>query len=488
MKFRSASLFCLAIGVICASGCLRQPEKGPGGLNKGDFQKICENGFDVVDQAQDHNDYPWSMEYYLPDGKAPEEGFVYVGTWNRVQQWKGFQPDKQPVFPEIRRYRPDVSPEFWQRVLDTRDLNLDDHGRPQGFRSMKSYRNKSDGKLYLYAGGRGDSTSLWRSPTGEPGTWEQFWGEDQVGSIRGMAVHNGLLYMSYYNDYAMVDKVAGEGITKKGDAPSAIILATDGASVWTVMDNGFGNKNNVGIFTVESFNGWLYAGTHNPLQGAEVWKLEGPDPAAAPVKVIEHGGPRWLNEAFMTMYVWQDHLYAGSQASFIMRMILGGLKPADLLRIDTADHWEAVAGPDSIGGEKSGFGERSNAYIWSLCAHDGWLYAGTYDIMPGLNYMFSHPRYLLGMMGLAAKSTDPQEKLFLLTSLELAAWKSNYGGDLYKTQDGKKWYCVTVDGFGNHNNYGLRTMKSAFGRLFIGLANPYDGLEVWASKAAGQEP
>ncbi len=484
MKFGIASwsvVAASAVALVFVSGCLRQPEKGPGGLNQGDFEKISANGFDPVDQAQDQNDYPWSMEYFVPDGKSAKDGFLYVGTWNRVQQWKGFQPNRQPVYPEIRRYRPDVSPTFWQRVLDTRDMNLDDHSRPHGFRSMKSYRNKSDGKRYLYAGGRGDTTSLWRSQTGEPGTWEQFWAEDQVGSIRGMTIHNGLLYMSYYNDYAMVDKAAGEGTAKKGDTPSAIILATDGATVWTVMDNGFGNRSNVGIFTLESFNGWLYAGTHNPLQGAEVWKLEGPDPAAPPVKVIDHGGPRWLNEAFMTMHVWKRHLYVGAQASFLMRMI-GGLKAADLLRIDTGDHWETVAGPNSIGGEQSGFGERSNAYMWSMCQHDGWFYVGTYDIMPGLSYMLTHPKYFFGMMGLELKSAEPEEKLLLLTSAEMVAWRANAGADLYKTRDGKNWYCVNADGFGNHNNYGIRTMKSAFGRLFVGLANPYDGLEVWASK------
>lgn len=488
MKFSITSLSIMAVcavALVFASGCLRQPEQGPGGLNEGDFEKISANGFDPVDQAQDQNDYPWSMEHFVADGAA-DDGYIYVGTWNRVQQWKGFQPDRQPVYPEIRRYRPDVSPTTWERVLDTRNVNMDDHSRPHGFRSMKSYRNQSDGKLYLYAGGRGDTTSLWRSQTGEPGTWEQFWVSDQPGSIRGMTLHKGLLYMSFYNDYAMVDKAAGEGSAAKAeaDAPSAVIMATDGETVWTVMDNGFGNKYNVGIFILQSFNGWLYAGTHNPRQGAEVWKLEGPDPAAAPVKVIDNGGPRWLNEAFMTMYVWQDHLYVGAQASFIMRFVLGGLKAADLVRIDTGDHWEAVTGPKSIGGEKSGFGERSNAYMWSMCEHDGWFYVGTYDIMPGLNYMLTHPKYFFGMMGLELKAAEPEEKVLLLTAAELAAWKSNYGADLYKTQDGKTWYCVNADGLGNHNNYGVRTMKSANGQLFLGLANPYDGLEIWASKPA----
>lgn len=456
--------------VLVVSGCNRSPEDGPGGLTEQDFVKISENGLDAQDHAQDQNDYPWSMEYFAPDN-ASNTGYLYVGTWNRVQQWKGFQPDRRSAYPEIRRYRPDISPSTWETVLDTREEDLDDHTRPHGFRSMKAYRNASDGHLYLYAGGRGDTTSLWRSETGEPGTWEQFWAVDQVGSIRGMTVHNGLLYMSFYNDYSMVDKDAEGGV--------GMILATDGARVWTVLQDGFGNKRNVGIFTIESFNGWLYAGTHNPLQGAQVWKLEGPDPDAPPVKIVDGGGPRWLNESFLTMQEWNGHLYVGAQASFLMRMLVG-LKAADVIRIDRDDNWEAVTGRRSIAGERSGFGEPSNAYIWSMCEHDGWFYVGTYDIMPGLTYMLTHPGFVLGIMGIDCTRDDPEDKLLLLTSTEMVFWRKNAGADLYKTQDGYTWYAVNLDGMGRHNNYGVRNMKSVDGQLILGLSNPYDGLEMWA--------
>jgi hypothetical protein len=445
-------------------------------LNEGDFEQVALSGFDAADHAVDFNDYAWSMEHFKGDGDDGD-GYVYVGTWNRVQMWKGFQ-EHFSVYPEIRRYRPDISPTSWEPVLDTRDLGVEDADRPHGFRYMKAYRNQSDGRLCLYAGGRGDKTTLWRSETGDPGSWECFWTLPQEGSIRAMAVHEGLLYLAFFNDYAMV------GGSDKAAEQQAIILATDGATVWTVSDDGFGNANNVGIFVIESFNGWLYAGTQNPKQGCEVWKLEGPD-KAAPVRVVRGGGPRWLNEAAMTMSVFQDHLYVGMQASFIMRM-LGGLKPADLLRIDTADNWEVVAGPGSIGGEKSGFGEKGNAYIWSMCEHDGWFYAGTYDIMPGLAYMLTHPEYLLGVMGIQLKEASPEmANPKCLTVIQLIAFKPNAGADLYKTQDGKTWYCVNVDGFGKANNYGFRTMASAGGKLFVGTANPYDGLEVWAG---GQPP
>ncbi len=463
MRFAAYAVLGLCVLLV---GCLRQPEPAPGGLSAEDFEPVSMNGFDPAHQAQDQNDYPWAMTYYEPDGvKAP--GYLYVGTWNRVQQWKGFQKHL-PTYPEIRRYRPDISPTTWETVLDTRDLELSDHNRPHGFRYMKAYRNQSDGRKYLYAGGRGDTTTVWRSETGEPGSWELFWELDREGSIRTMAVHNDLLSLGFFNDYS---------ILSEDDGSRCLILATDGEDVWTVSDDGFGVRLNSGVFTIASFNGWLWAGVNNMLQGAQVWKLEGPGENDAPVCVVKNGGPRRLNEAALTMYIWEDHLYVGMVANHILRMI-GGLKPADLIRIDTEDNWEAVAGPGSYTGERSGFGELGNSYMWSMCEHDGWFYVGTYDIVTGLTYMLTHPRYLLGMMGIDLKSSEK-----CLTGIELVALQKNSGGDLYKTQDGVTWYCVTTDGFGDHNNYGLRTMASVDGRLFIGLSNPYDGLEMWAGGA-----
>ena len=470
MKKRILSFVCV-VACLFAAGCMRQPEEGPGGLNLDDFKQIALNGFDPVDQAEDHNDYPWSMEYYEADGKVGD-GYIYVGTWNRVQQWKGFQ-EHLPVYPEIRRYRPDQGPTAWETVLDIRDYNMPDDERTHGFRFLKSYRNQSDGKLYLYASGRGPRSDLWRSETGEPGTWELFYTYPREGSFRGLTVHNGLLYMAYLNDYALLGSDGG---------PEAVILATDGslANTQVINDTGFGNPNNTGIFTLGSFNGWLYAGTHNQREGCEVWKLEGPNRTASPVKIFTKGGPRSLNEAAMTMYVYKDNLYIGTISNFIWRMI-GGLKPADLIRVHADDSWEAITGKNSPGGEASGFGERGNAYMWSLEEHDGWLYCGTYDIVTGMTFMFTHFDYLASMMGLG--KSEPGAKRFS-TVFDLLTMQSSSGGDLYKSQDGENWYCVMADGFGDHNNYGLRCMRSAKGQLFIGLSNPYDGLEVWAGGIA----
>ena len=178
--------------------------------------------------------------------------------------------------------------------------------------------------------------------------------------------------------------------------------------------------------------------------------------------------------------VYQDHLYVGMVNNNMMNFF--GLNPAELIRIDAEDCWETLAGPRSIGGEKSGFGQKGNDYMWSMCEYDGWLYLGTHDVITDWTYFVTHPRMFLTIFGIGKSDTAP--KAFI--AVDLLLWQRNAGGDIYKTQDGVTWYCVTADGLRNRNDYGFRTMTTANGRLFTGTANPFDGLEVWAAESAAR--
>ena len=66
-------------------------------------------------------------------------------------------------------------------------------------------------------------------------------------------------------------------------------------------------------------------------------------------------------------------------------------------------------------------------------------------------------------------------------------WKLMHSGaDLFKSPNGVDWYPVTLDGLGDPQNYGWRTMKSApDGYFYLGSANPYEGSEVYRAKSAG---
>lgn len=440
------------------------------GLIQADFVKISENGFDPEDHAEDHNDYAWSMEYFVPD--AAPQGHLYVGTGNNMFNLVVFQfqvalegmdiVEEAPVRPpEIRRYRPDLGRKVWERVFDYRDVKQDPDFRTIGFRNMKAYRALADGVNYLYAATMGEQPVLWRSATGEPGTWETVWSDADVGSVRWMEPHNGLLY------FAMAVDVPG--MTKVGR-----VWATDGDAVWPVVEDGFGNPDNTDVDCLTSFNGWLYAGTTNVATGYEVWKFAGPS-GEGPVPVVTNGGPSPRNEVVGTPCIFGDHLYLGSMifVSGINLLTMNGFKGADIIRIDKNDNWQTVVGPDSLSGYGSGFNHFTNAYIWWMAVHDGWLYASTLDQGSIMREVYLHLPEIAGyLLDLLRGAKDYPIIDTLLHS----------GADLFKTSDGVNWYPVSLTGLGNPNNYGIRTMRSVDDTFFLGTANPFDGLEVWRAQ------
>ncbi len=453
-----------ALAIVCAllsgCGCLSPPPDDVGGLTAGDFEQISLNGFEPSDQEVDHNDYAWSMVYFQPDGGS---GFVYVGTGNNITGMseraagataRGAAVTDLPARPpEIRRYRGEVFPNAWERVFDYRDVETDPDFETYGFRAMGTYQARSDGVGYLYAGTMGVDASVWRSASGTAGTWERVWTMGRPGSVRSLVVHDGTLYMA---------------LSKEGGDPEGPgeIWATDGNSFWPVIADGFGDPNNIGVMNLISYNGWLFAGTWNQAAGYEVWKLAGPDSGDGPVRVVAGGGPHPSNEAAITSCVFGGKLYIGNLIDPTAN-VLGGAKGADIIRIDEDDQWETVVGRDSLSGYGPGFDNRANAYIWSMAVHDGWLYAGTFDhgsaVLHGiLNFGQVIKGFLQGGDG-----------------GNLAEGVFHMGADLYKTQDGIDWYPVARNGLGDLGNYGFRTMLSVDGGLYLGTANPFDGLEIW---------
>lgn len=455
---------------VCWAGCMGEapPEDG-GGLTAEDFELISLNGLDPEDNAVDKNDYAWSAEYFQADGEA--QGYVYVGTGNDMigliyqgiaaVMGVGELGDIAARPPEIRRYRGDIFRIAWERVLDYRDIETDPDFNTIGFREMKAYRALADGTNYLYAATFGREASVWRTATGDPGTWEIVWTSGSIGSVRMFAEHKGLLYLALANDAPV-----GERIGK--------IWATDGVQFWPVLENGFGNPDNTGIMSLISYNGWLYAGTENKTEGYEIWKLEGPDGSGGPIQIVAGGGPSRVNESAITPCVFQNKLYVGNMINPASNVI-NNCKAADLIRIDENDQWETIAGPNSISGLDSGFNHCPNTYVWSMIVHQGWLYAGTYDqISAWFNVLEHGTDNIKAFLGQPARQrvANPIEAI------------TGAGADLYKTQDGVNWHTVTLTGFGDVGNYGFRVMVSVGDDLYIGTGNPFDGLEVWRGAAA----
>ncbi len=447
--------------VLLLTGC---PMLAQGGLTESDFELVSLNGFDPEDNARDLNDYAWSLEYFRADGA--EEGFVYSGTGNNLiglvfetisslaNEGMPNPETVQTLPPEIRRYRPELGSTAWERVFDYREVEAEGEFTTTGFRFLEAFRG-ADEVNRLYAGTLGADAALWRTATGEPGSWELFWEAGEPGSIRWMEEHRGLLYLAF--------------TSASPSNPVGKVFATDGTSVWNVIDDGFGSPLNEGIVSLASFNGFLYAGTSNPSEGCEVWKFAGPD-GAAPELIVDNGGPAFVNEAFATPFVFQRRLYFGTQIN-PFGSITAGFKAADLIRINPDDTWETVVGPGGISGFDSGFNNKLNIYIWQMEKHEGWLYASTYDQLSALFNVIEN----LDQLFLAISGNLKREANFIEEA-------GNAGADLYKTQDGVVWVPVTITGFGDVGNYGIRSMLSQDGVLFAGTANPFDGCEVWAGE------
>ena len=284
---------------------------------------------------------------------------------------------------------------------------------------------------------------------------------------------------------------------------SAVVLATEDLHKddWQVAcQPGFGDQNNKTIFEMVVFNGWLYAGTFNPIRGFQLWKTDaGGSPPFSWIQVLVDGAHRGsLNEGAVSMCVFQDALYIGTGIQNGGHDLTYDVGPAaaEVVRVYPDDSWELVVGaarhtPDGYRAPLSelgpGFDNFFNGYVWRMEAHAGRLYAGTCDwstVLPfavGVRSQPAQPQTAQLPAGPGSGAHDPR----LVRILDgLLRWlepdnlvKFEGGFDLWSTGDGVTWLPVTTTGFGNPYNYGLRTMASTPHGLFLGTANPF-GPEV----------
>lgn len=306
-----------------------------------------------------------------------------------------------------------------------------------------------------------------------------------LNTYRILHAHDGRLYTSPTGRSA--GQRDGKFLSEANVSDYAVLFESSDphAKEWTAASGiGFDDPSNVTIFEMASFAGHLYAGTLNYERGMQIWKARTDQgfPYRWKRVVTDGAGRGCLNESAVSMCAFAGALYVGTgiQHGGYDRANHVGPAAAEVIRIHPDDSWDLVIGQSRvtrdgykrcISGIGPGFDNFFNGYMWRMEVHDGWLYVATYNSCAFLPYLRDDhwPQSL-------------REKISHMGREKVVA---DFGGfHLWRTRDGIEWHAVTRNGFGNHYNYGGRTLVSTPGGLFVGTANPF-GPEIAIETTSG---
>jgi hypothetical protein len=454
---------------------------------------------------------PWDLEIpeithpngmppppFGPDPDPNTTGNQYAPDPEAVKVWAN------NMSAEIWRYHHGTWTMVHKASTFVNPLNGYTYPEGTGYRYMITYTDKY-GKEALYTGvGIGYGRTLMLKSTNGT-TWlpVRFTGATPPYDTRAMAVYNGKLYVGL-----------GSGGIYASDDPNP---ASD---TWVKVAD-FGNG--VAIGALESFNGYLYATTwqslSSPGDGFEVWRSTTGDPGPDDwVRVVSSGAGDSWNPFGADMESYKGNLYVGSMGlPFTFSGDQAGIrapKGFDLVRINTNDKWDLIIGnyivPEErrtasyedrglpLSGWPSGFGNPLNLYCWQLEEHEGLFYLTTFDagsfmrVIP-IELVLSEFNLetidsTIGELETSGIEGDYAEGLLAVLQetnpLILIQALSEFlgGSDMWISQDGVHWSPADLNGLGNPNNYGLRTLVSTDKGLYVGTANPFEGCQVWVGE------
>jgi hypothetical protein len=457
-------------------------------LHPGQFRCVADGGI-----GDGGNAYPHAMSWFGEHLYLGTTRLVLTLLYNRYPELRAW-----PLFPvrtakknpyhefdasgQIWRYHPPTAK--WELLLKAPMITGKD-GQPvplfQGVRNMLHFTRPGETKPSLY-------TLTWSPQTG-PGPLllrtDNGSAFEQIGMI-GFAA-------TKYSTFRPLLEFKGKLFTaptgrtgSANTAGAAIVLESKDplTDPWReVNEENFGDPHNETVFEMVVFNNRLYAGTMNP-EGFQLWRTDAEgEPPYTWTRVLTRGAWRGANnEGVGSLCVFNGSLYVGSVISnggYDRRHCIG---PAavEILRVHPDDSWDLVMGeprmtPEGakfpLSGMGPGFDKGFNAYLWRMCEHDGWLYAGTFAWSSLLLYAprDKWPEHVKRLM-------DPDRTNLILDKLG--------GFDLWRTRDGAVWFPVTRNGFANPFNWGVRTMQSTKHGLFVGTANPF-GPDIAVERAAG---
>jgi hypothetical protein len=239
--------------------------------------------------------------------------------------------------------------------------------------------------------------------------------------------------------------------------------------------NGFGNPHNANALSLESFGGFLYAGTYTPGggNGAQLWRF-----SSSWAPVMTNGFGAAANVGIDDLIEFKNNLYAGTwnEAS-------GG----QVQRSSNGTTWAPVTSP--------GFGDPTNGEIFGFAVFSDTLYASTWS------YTSTHGaeiwRSSTGNTGSWARVVSNgfdgdanngavtamgvfNGRLYAGTDNRNFTTGSSTGAEVWRTGNGSAWQQVNTDGFGTANNVAVSALAEFDGRLYASTATESGvGAQVW---------
>ena len=266
------------------------------------------------------------------------QGMLYVGTWN--------QEDGAAMF-RTNPAAEDAAAITWERITS----NGFGNPRNTGFTHMREF----NGHLYAGCFNYAEGSEVWRSETGEPGSWKMVipkgWNSDGNTDSTVMLVHDNYLYIG--TESARSKLISG-----------AQLWRTDGQLAppydqWEKVNiDGFGNPANHNICGLGELNGQIYAGTWNETQGLEVWR-------ATPSESVPFGDWEQVNR---NGFGNSDYTLTSSMAGLDGTLFLSGFKwQGGLADIYTLPEFEPGTPADSV------FAKSSDGMTWDIITRKGFM-------------------------------------------------------------------------------------------------------------------
>ena len=443
---------------------------------------VCANGFGDQYNAYAYSAAVFRGSMYIGTGRAnlvflrfgmPN---VHIDMWPVPIEYKNYEQafENDVSAAEIWRFSPSSSTPKRVHQADWYQLeNGISFRRHYGYRSMCTYRDGSrDIALYVASTSRsrGDGPDLMVSYDGEsfsrlpkPSIISEFSSNEiTLTSIRSLLQYEELLVTTITG--ASNGNVNGAGITT--------IFATDDptSGQWhSINGKGLGTfPEVVVVYELCIHQGLLYAGTGG-INGFQLWRgrRSGKYEFTWELVVKDGGGRGALNQGIISLCSHRDYLYIGTgiQNGGHDRTNNVGPAAAEVLRLAPNDELELVcANPRDgllpLSGRGPGFGNYFNAYIWKIVSIDDRLLLGTMD---------------WSVFGLWAIREERKTRFGRLLDWEsMQVFLSSYGGaELWSSEDGVDWNCITRNGFNNIYNFGIRNIVKWNGNTYVCTANPF---------------